>query len=346
MYIQLEDGTVFSGRQFSGKKQCVGGQLTVHATMIGHQEVMTDPSNLGRMLLFTYPLIGGYGMNFDDEQAEAPMISALICRRAMGDATNFRSEMNLKEYLDYYDIVGIEEVDTRGLVRHLNRTGMQRAVVTDRLLTPSEMETFFSEQIVNTIEEVSAVEITEIEGEGKTVAVWDFGVKEGMLERLNDEGYRLIVYPAMTNFEEILEDKPDVLFLSSGPGMAANYLDIVHDIAQMLGKLPIYGIGLGAQFLGMALGGNLQKLQRPHAGTSVAVKGRGERVFMTSQNHEYVIEDLPESVEIEYRHVADKSIEGFYDRNQKAYGVLFDPFGFSGAADLADVQLSVLSELA
>ncbi|MDD7363238.1 MAG: carbamoyl phosphate synthase small subunit [Peptoniphilus sp.] len=346
MYIQLEDGSVFEGKQFSGTEKCVGGQLMVYSAMIGHQEVMTDPSNLDRMLLFTYPLIGGYGMNFDDAQADGPTISAFICRRAMGDATNFRSEMNLKEYLDYYDVVGIEEVDTRGLIKHLNESGMQRAVITDRLLTPSEMDEFFSEQDINTIEKVSTIEVTEIEGDGKTIALWDFGVKDGILEKLSEEGYRIVVYPAMTNYEEILKDDPDVLFLSSGPGMAANYLDIVHDVGQMLGKLPIYGIGLGAQFLGLALGGNLQKLARPHVGASIAVKGDSSRVFMTSQNHDYHIEHLPESVAITYTHIGDDTIEGFYDERAGAYGVLFDPFGLPGAKDLLDEQLSRLSELA
>lgn len=346
MYIQLEDGAVFKGKQFSGSKESVGGKLMVYSAMIGHEEVMTDPSNLGRILIFTYPLIGGYGMNFEDNQADGPTISAFICRRAMDDATNFRSEMNLKEYLDYYDIPGIEEVDTRGLVRHLNENGAQRAVITERLLTPSEMGEFFDEQNPNTIEAVSTIEVTEIEGEGKTVALWDFGVKDGILEKLSEEGYRIIVYPAMTNYEDILEDKPDVLFLSSGPGFAAHYLDIVHDVGQMIGKLPIYGIGLGAEFLGLALGGTLQKLDKPHAGASIPVKGGDERIYMTSQNHEFYIETLPESVDITYTHLGDGSVEGFWDREQKAYGVLFDPFGLPGATDLLDEQLKQLKELA
>lgn len=346
MYIQLEDGTVFTGKQFSGKQRRVGGRFTVHSTMIGHEEVMTDPANLDRILLFTYPLVGGYGMNFEDNQSDGPTISAFICRRAMENATNFRSEMDLKDYLNYYDVVGIEDVDTRGLIRHLKETGTQRGVITDRLMTPSEMDEYFAGQNPNTIEEVSTIEVTEIEGEGPTVALWDFGVKDGILEELNDAGYRLIVYPAMTNYEAILDDNPDLLFLSSGPGVAAHYLDLVHDIGQMIGKLPIYGMGLGAQFLGLALGGDLVKLASPHAGASIAVKGGGERVYMTSQNREYGIEHLPESVAINYRNVADGSVEGFVDKENNAVGVLFDPFGLPGARDLLSTQLSVISELA
>ncbi|MDY3119032.1 MAG: carbamoyl phosphate synthase small subunit [Peptoniphilus sp.] len=346
MYIQLEDGTVFKGKQFSGKKRRVGGRFTVHSAMIGHEEVMTDPANLDRILLFTYPLVGGYGMNFEDNQSDGPTISAFICRRAMENATNFRSEMDLKAYLDYYDVVGIEDVDTRGLIRHLNENGMQRGVITDRLMTPSEMDAYFAEQNPNTIEEVSTIEVTEIEGDGPTVALWDFGVKDGILEQLNDAGYRLIVYPAMTNYEEILKDEPDLLFLSSGPGVAAHYLDIVHDVGQMIGKLPIYGMGLGAQFLGLALGGDLEKLASPHAGASIPVKGDGDRVYMTSQNREYGIDRLPEAVKITYRNVADDTVEGFVHEENKAVGVLFDPFGLPGARDLLADQLAVISELA
>ena len=205
---------------------------------------------------------------------------------------------------------------------------------------------FTARAVSRTIEEVSTIEVTEIEGDGPTVALWDFGVKDGILEALNDAGYRLIVYPAMTNYEAILDDEPDLLFLSSGPGVAANYLDLVHDIGQMIGKLPIYGMGLGAQFLGLALGGDLEKLASPHAGASIPVKGEGERVYMTSQNREYGIDHLPESVKIDYRNVADHTVEGFTDEKNKAVGVLFDPFGLPGARDLLSAQLSVISELA
>ena len=345
-FIPLEDGTVFKGRQFAGRRKKVGGHFLVHGTMIGHEEVMTDPANLDRLLIFTYPLVGGYGMNFEDNQSEGPTISALICRKAMENATNFRSEMDLKAYLDYHDVVGVEEADTRGLIRHLRKSGGQRGIITDRLLTPSEMERFFAAENPNTIEAVSAVEVAEIEGGEKTVALWDFGVKDGTMEKLRELGFSVVVYPAMTNFDAILADRPDILFLSSGPGIAAQYVDIIQDIREILGKVPIYATGLGAQFLGMALGGSLQKLEQGHCGASIPVKAADGRVYMTSQNHEYIVDDLPEDVERIYTHVSDQSIEGFYDAERRAYGVLFDPFGLSGARDLEEAEGDRLSTFA
>ncbi|MDO5301954.1 MAG: carbamoyl phosphate synthase small subunit [Tissierellia bacterium] len=347
VYIQLEDGKIFTGSHFGGKMRTVGGTFTVSSCMIGHQEIITDPSNIGKLMVFTYPLVGGYGMNFADNQSDQPVVEALIIREKMDHATNFRSEMNLNEYLRYHDIVGVEDVDTRGLIAHLRKNGPQRGIITTRLRTPSQMGELLEGQNPNVIEEVSVKEIMEIEGAGKKVAVWDFGIKNSCLNALSDLGFNLRVYPAMVNFDEILEDEPELLFLSSGPGNAAHYTDLVKDIRQVMGQVPIFAMGLGAQLLGLALGATLTKLPMGHYGTSLAVRElEGGAISMTAQNHDYTLTELEGAgAEVSHRNVADGSVEGFRHLEKRAHGVLFDPFGKSGADDLAGDITELLKNL-
>lgn len=335
VFIQLEDGTVFEGKSFGAPLKTLGGSFALHSAMIGHQEVMTDPSNQDKILIFSYPLIGGYGTNFEDLESERPTIKALVCRKAMDHVTNFRSEMDLDHFLKYFNVVGVEEVDTRGLGRHLRKMGPLRGLISKRLLTPSQMEEYFEMEDGNLLERVSSKEIIRIEGQGPSIGVWDFGIKNSTLNALSNMGLDITIYPAMVSFEEILNGDHKGLFLSSGPGVAVHYLDIVHDIREMIGQVPLYGMGLGAQFLGLAIGGQLDRLSQPHLGASVPVKDlKSGRVYMTSQNHDYAISNLPEEAEILYESGVDASIEGFVHREKNVRGIFFDPQGGPGADDL------------
>ena len=335
VFIQLEDGTIFEGTSFGANIKTIGGSFVLHSAMIGYEEIMTDPSNQDRILIFTYPLIGGYGTNFEDLESDKPTIKALICRKAMDHVTNFRSEMDLDHFLKYFKIIGVENVDTRGLAKHLRQAGPLRGVISKRLLTPSQMEGYFEMEEGNLLERVSTKEIVEIKGAGPSVGVWDFGIKNSTLNFLSNLDLNITLYPAMVSYEQILKSNHQALFLSSGPGVAAHYFDIVNDIREMMGQIPIYGIGLGAQFLGLALGGQLNRLKGGHHETSHPVKDiKTGRVYMTSQNHEYGISQLPEEVEILYTSEIDSSIEGFAHKEKRVKGVFFDPQGSPGADDL------------
>lgn len=335
VFIQLEDGTFFEGKSFGGQMRTVGGTFALHSAMIGHQEVMTDPANQDKILVFSYPLIGGYGTNFEDFESDRPTIKALVCRKAMDHVTNFRSEMDLDHFLKYFQIIGVEEVDTRGLNRHLRKAGPLRGIISKRLLTPSQMEEYFEAEPGNLLERVSTKEIVHIEGPGASLGVWDFGIKNSTLNALADMGLDLTIYPAMVSYEEILAAGHKGLFLSSGPGVAAHYFDLVNDLRELIGQIPLYGMGLGAQFLGLALGGQLNRLDQAHLGASLPVKEeKTGRVYMTSQNHDYGISHLPDSVEILYRSGIDGSIEGFVHREKQVRAIFFDPQGGPGADDL------------
>lgn len=346
VFIQLEDGTVFEGDSFGTSPSTLGGSFIINSGMIGYEEVMTDPSNKDKILVLTYPLIGGYGSNFEDLESESPTVKAIICRKAMSYVTNFRSEMNLENFLKYFDVLGVENVDTRGLARHLRDFGPLKGLITERLLTPSQMEEYFEAEDSNIIEKVSTKEIVEIQGPGLSIGIWDFGIKNSTLNTLASMGLDITLYPSMVSYEEILQANHDALFLSTGPGFAAHYTDIVNDIREIIGQLPIYGMGLGAQFLGLALEGQLERLKHAHQSPSHPVHALGTgRVYMTSQNHDYTISKLPKEVEILYISGMDGTIEGFKWEEKKIRGVFFDPQGGPGSDDLKEEFVAFFKSL-
>lgn len=347
VFIQLENGSVFEGKSFGAPIQTTAGLFTANGAMIGYEEVMTDPGNYGKFLVMTYPLIGGYGTNFEDMEADRPTIQALICRDAMSHATNFRKEMDLEEFLLYYEIMGIKGVDTRSLSKELQTQGDMRGVVGSRLLTPSQMEELFQDIEIPNLEEISTKETVELEGEKGNIGILDLGMKKSLLQYVADKGYKATIYSAGISSKEILEGEHNVVLVSSGPGKATDYPEIIETIRSLKETTPVIGVGMGAQMIGLALGGTLLPLETPHCTASHPVWSVDkERVYMTSQNHNYTIKEEKLLGKITYVSDVDKSVEGFENLKANRYGFLFDPLGKPGADDLSDVFTTLLEKLA
>lgn len=333
-YLQLENGTTFSGTAF-GKVEDIVGEIILNNSMIGYEEVITDPTNKNKIVIMTYPQIGNYGFNLEDMEGEIPSIAALICRSRSKYPNNFRCEMNMDAFFNHFGLMGIEGIDTRALTRIIREEGSQRAVISAKRMTHTALqETINSYDTQNIIEEVTTKETYDIEGKGAKLAVWDFGIKKSLLNYFVERGLNIRVFPSMVSYEKILEFKPDGILLSNGPGIPMQYLDIINDVKELIGEAPILGVGKGAEFLAMAMGGKLRKLGFGHRGTGYPIKDIDyDRVYLSTQNHGFVLENIPEDTKITFRNMNDNTIEGFISKDEKSEGIFFHPEGHPGPKD-------------
>ena len=293
----LENGMVFEGKAFGHLKDSVG-EVVFTTGMTGYQEVLTDPSYYGQIVTMTYPLIGNYGINLEDMESDSPKVRGFIVREKCNLPNNFRCELELEDFLKQNKIVGLEGIDTRALT----------TVTTKKSYT--------------------------VEGKGKHVAVIDFGIKQNILRCFKKRGCKLTVFPADTKAEDILAINPDLVFLSNGPGDPEDLPEVIENIKKIVGKKPIVGICLGHQLLGLTLGGQTAKLKFGHRGCNHPVKDlETNKVTITSQNHGYVVQTLPEDVEATHININDGTIEGMKHKKLPIFSVQFHPEASAGPQD-------------
>ena len=290
--LALADGKILAGEAFGASGE-VEGEVVFNTSMYGYQEILTDPSYCGQMVVMTYPLIGNYGVNPEDFESERPFLKGFIIKELSGIPSNWRSQGTLDQFLKDYGIVGIQGIDTRALTRHIRQAGAQQAV----LSTVESDPNILVERAKNSIglvgrdlvKEVTCKEpyIWEDDGppfgekpiekvaEDKTFSVvaYDFGVKRNILRRLTQAGCRVHVVPASTSAEEALAFKPDGVFLSNGPGDPEGVPYAIENVKRLIGQVPMFGICLGHQILTLALGGNTFKLRFGHHGGNQPVEG-------------------------------------------------------------------------
>ena len=354
--LALEDGTIFEGRAFGARAQS-GGEVVFNTAITGYQEVFTDPSYAGQIVVLTYPQIGNYGANMADSEAGRPYIEGLVVRELSPLASNWRSEQEAGRFLAGYGIPVIGEIDTRALVRHLRTRGVMRGVVSSRGEDPRALvET--ARQIpsmaglalaprVSTkeryewtagVDACSPSEHIGAAGERRFhVAAYDFGIKRNILRRLVHVGCRVSVVPADTTAEDVLALNPDGVFLSNGPGDPEPLQFQAAQVRKLIGKRPVFGICLGHQILGLALGGRTYKLKFGHRGANHPVLNRvTNKVEFTSHNHGFAVD--PDSLnqnEIELTHVNlnDGTLEGFRHRGQPVFCVQYHPEAAPGPHD-------------
>ena len=330
----LENGVVFKGKAFGYLKDSVG-EVVFTTGMTGYQEVLTDPSYYGQIVTMTYPLIGNYGINLDDNESALPNVKGFIVREKCNFPNNFRCEIELDDYLKQNKIIGLEGIDTRALTKILRNYGTMKGIITlesDSLEQVEDKLKAFSNREAVSI--VSTKEAYEISGEGKHVAIIDFGIKANIIRNFKRRGCKITVFPMSATAEEILEVNPDLVFLSNGPGDPEDLQEVINNIKKLVGIKPIVGICLGHQLLALTLGGKTSKLKFGHRGCNHPVKDlERNRVYITSQNHGYVVSELPKDVVATHINMNDETIEGMKHSTLPIYSVQFHPEAAAGPKD-------------
>ncbi|MBF0216796.1 MAG: glutamine-hydrolyzing carbamoyl-phosphate synthase small subunit [Candidatus Omnitrophica bacterium] len=339
--IALEDGRVFEGLSFGADGERYG-EVVFNTSMSGYQEILTDPSYKGQIVLMTYPLIGNYGVNKNDAESARMFVEGFIVKENSSIASNWASEGGLGDYLRSNGIIGLEDIDTRALTKHIRVKGAMKAVIST---VESDNATLVkkasdSEGLVgrDLVREVTSSREYDWNTEGKyKVAVIDCGVKFNILRHLAARGCRQRVFPADVDHKTILDWAPDGIFLSNGPGDPEAVTYVYATVAKLLGKKPIFGICLGQQILGLALGGRTFKLKFGHHGGNQPVKELSTgKVSITSQNHGFCV-DLDsvkgKGVEVTHVNLNDQTLEGMKSDKLNFTSVQFHPEAGPGPND-------------
>lgn len=330
----LENGVVFEGKAFGYLKECVG-EVVFNTGMTGYQEVLTDPSYYGQIVTMTYPLIGNYGINLEDLESKEPKVRGFIVREKCQYPNNFRCELELETYLAQNKVLGLDGIDTRALTKILRNNGTMKGIIvldnSNLEDVKDKLEAFSNRDAVSI---VSTNEKYEISGEGKKVAIIDFGIKQNIIRNFVKRGCNVTVFPYDFKAEEVLEINPDLVFLSNGPGDPEDMGEAVNEIKKIVGKKPMVGICLGHQLLALTLGGETKKLKFGHRGCNHPVKDLiNNRVHITSQNHGYYVATLPENMEITHVSMNDGTVEGMKHKELPIFSVQFHPEACPGPKD-------------
>lgn len=336
--LVLEDGTVFLGDAFGSKKETIG-EVVFNTSMSGYQEIISDPSNYGQIITFSYPLIGNYGINRDDFESIQPVIKGIIVKEACDTPSNWRSNLSLEEFMKQKDIPGISGIDTRMLTRLIREKGTMKGIIcsaeekTEAILNRLQATTFPADEV----KQVSSTKPFPSPGRGKNVVVVDFGLKNGILRELTERGCDITVVPFTTSAQDILTLRPDGILLSNGPGNPEHVAQVCKMIQEVQKEVPLFGIGLGHQLFAMANGSKVEKMHSGHRGTSYPVKDLATgKIIFTSQNHGFEVSE--ESVDtntltITHRAVNGNSIEGLKHQKLPAFSVQYEPEASPGSED-------------
>jgi carbamoyl-phosphate synthase small subunit len=348
-YLLLSDGTIYEGKPLGATGETTG-ELVFNTGMTGYQEILTDPSYAGQMVMLTYPMIGNYGINDDDFESDRIQVSGFIVREACEEPSNWRSTSTINQLLERRGIVGIQGLDTRMITKHIRSAGVTMGVICESLdagklklaQTKSYGETDYVASVTTPTaykwgpegkESVSAQDPT---GRPRLV-VLDCGLKFNILRRFWKAGCRPIVLPATASAEEIMSWKPDGILLSPGPGDPKRLTFAVETVQKLLGQRPIFGICLGNQLLCHAAGGTTYKLKFGHRGSNHAVKDLiTGKVTITSQNHGYAVD--PDSLhgteaEVTQLNVNDNTVEGIQIKSADAWSIQYHPEAAPGPWD-------------
>ncbi len=349
--VMLEDGTYFWGKSFTIRGETFG-EIVFNTGMTGYQEILTDPSYKGQIVTMTYPLIGNYGVNSEDWESEDIHVAGFIVKEYQPFYSNWRAEKSLGDWLKEKGILAVERIDTRALTRHLRLFGAMKGGITTETLDPKK----FLEKIKESpdyvgrdfVKEVTSKEIyyygkkgkeniKTFKNEGKyKIAVIDCGLKLNQLRIFVEKEAECLIFPAYTSFKEILACNPDGIFVSNGPGDPAVLNYVVSTVKELLGKKPIFGICLGHQIIGQALGATTFKLKFGHRGINHPVLNLfNKKVEITSQNHGFCVkkEELPKDAVVTHINLNDETLEGIFVPDLNIMSVQYHPENAPGPHD-------------
>lgn len=363
--LALEDGRTFQCRSFTGPGES-RGEVVFNTSMTGYQEVLTDPSYSGQLVTMTYPLVGNYGVNPEDVESARIQVAAFIIKEYQAFHSNYRATESLADYLQAQGVMGVEDLDTRALTRHIRKTGAMRAFLSTSVLEPDAAVAQarvipgmagqdLASQVTTTgpfrwIDnqaipldppggKATALnqDIWQARGRRHSVVAMDFGIKYNILRCLEQAGCEVVVVPAATSADTIRAMAPNGIFLSNGPGDPEPVRFAIDTIRDLLGYRPMFGICLGHQLMGLALGGKTYKLKFGHRGANQPVKHLPSgRIEITSQNHGFAVDPASLSdreVDITHINLNDNTLEGFRSRRYPAYAVQYHPEASPGPHD-------------
>ncbi|PYQ31525.1 MAG: carbamoyl phosphate synthase small subunit [Acidobacteria bacterium] len=343
--LVLEDSTVYEGEAFGSTENAIG-EVVFNTSLTGYQEIATDPSYRFQIVVMTYPHIGNYGIERIVEQSGRPQVAGFVVRDAIEVPSSAHSQMSLYEYFNQHGISAIQGLDTRALTRTIRNKGAMRGMITSQSKRSvddvvAEIRRAPSMSGLDLVKHVTAPKPYDFDEQPqekrRRIAVYDYGVKRDILRKLTQHGNEVCVYPATTPAEEILRSGFDGVVLSNGPGDPEPVTYAQENIRRLIGKVPLFGICLGHQLLGLALGGRTYKLKFGHRGGNHPVKDlRSGRVEITAQNHGFAVDpDSLSDSDVEFTHINlnDQTLEGFRHRREPILAVQYHPEAAPGPHD-------------
>lgn len=336
-YLVLEDGSVYTGESFGSTKD-VYAELVFNTGMTGYQETITDNSYQGQMINFTYPLIGNYGINLEDSEADKPAAAAIIVHELARRIGNQRADMTLQEYAEQHELPGIMGIDTRELTQKIRDYGSMKAIIVseiDQAKIDAILKTNLNSQFQNDTQEGESLD----DNTGHTVAVINFGIKDSIIKALQAHQLHVVLFPYTTTFEAVEAVNPAGILLSNGPGDPTNHRQVLPLIRQLQARYPLMGICMGHQLFALANGATTYKMKYGHRGFNHAVYDfeTGQSNF-TSQNHSYAVDEASVQnthLQVTQKEVNDNTVEGLKLMNRPAFSVQYHPDACPGPHDAA-----------